>query len=294
MPKSMTGYGVASAEFEGALLTIEIRGVNNRYLDCEVRTPRAYAFAEDKLRKMVQASCKRGKLELRLTVDWSASGDVNITPNLAIARAYVDAFCTIAQECAVPNDFGTAALSRLPDVFSTAKRELDPATFSLALKPIASTALLNLNAMRSTEGAKLAEDINAKLTELEAFAADVAKRSPESVKAYRERLTERMKEILESKMPDETRLLTEAALFADKVAVDEELTRLKSHIAQSRETLKSSVDDGVGKKLDFLTQELNREVNTIGSKCVDLEITKTVVEMKAIVEKIREQVQNLE
>jgi uncharacterized protein (TIGR00255 family) len=288
----MTGYGSAAGNYENIALTIEIRGVNSRYLELSVRQPRTFNFAEDAIKQRVQAAVTRGKIDVNVTVDSSKSSDVEVTVNPNIAAAYIDALRTISNEYAIPNDFGTTALARIPDVFTVAKKEVDKEAFSRAIAEIAGSAVESYNAMRLKEGDKLCGDILRKLSELETYARIVKRRSPESVAEYRAKLTAKMRELLADTAIDETRIVQEAALFADKVAVDEELTRLESHIAQAREMLVSS--EPIGRKLDFLIQELMREVNTTGSKCSDLSITKTVLEMKAVIEKIREQCQNLE
>jgi uncharacterized protein (TIGR00255 family) len=288
----MTGFGSASGAYENISFNVEIRGVNSRYLETSVRMPRFCNFAEDAIKKAVQASVQRGKVEISVTTDSRNTAETVVTPNLVLAAAYIDTFRQIANECAIPNDFGTAALSRLPDVFTVTKKELDADLFTTALISAVNEAVSNFLEMRGVEGEKLAEDILLKFSELESLSAIVKSRSPASVREYREKLTAKMLDILKISNIDESKILTEAALFADKVDVDEELTRLSSHISQGREMLRQT--DGVGRKLDFLIQELNREVNTIGSKCVDLEITRTTLDMKAVIEKIREQCQNLE
>jgi uncharacterized protein (TIGR00255 family) len=291
----MTGYGSAGGAFERVLFTVEIRGVNSRYLESSVRAPRFCNFAEDSIKKAIQAAVLRGKVELNVNVDSRGAGETTVEANMELAEAYIDAFRRVSQEFQIPNDFGTAALSRMPDIFVTTRTEPDRDGLLKSLLESVNAALGSFNAMRITEGEKLSGDIEDKLAELEALAARVKARSPDSVREYRERLIGRMAEFVETAGGagiDESRLLTEAAIFADKVDVDEELTRLSSHIGQARRLLLAV--DGVGRKLDFLIQELNREVNTIGSKCVDLEITRDTLEMKAILEKIREQCQNLE
>jgi len=292
MPRSMTGYGSAVGSYENIALTIEIRGVNSRYLELSVRQPRAYNFAEDVIKQKIQAAVSRGKIDVSVTVDSSKSSDVEVSVNPQLAQAYIDALRKISEEFAIPNDFGTSSLARVPDMFTVAKKEIDKESFLAVIAEVAKDAAENYNAMRLKEGEKLCADIAVKLTELEDYAEFVRVRSPLSVAEYRTKLLARMKEVLADAAIDESRVLQEAALYADKVAVDEELTRLGSHIAQAREMLVSV--EPIGRKLDFLVQELNREVNTTGSKCSDLDITKTVLEMKAVIEKIREQCQNLE
>ena len=294
---SMTGFGSATGDCAtgtgGKLgITVELKSVNNRFLDCSVKLPRSYAFAEEAVKKLAQARLVRGKLDVFVNIDASASDEVTVRLNEPLLRAYMAAFQRMEQEFGVRNDAGAVAYSRMPDLFTTEKQPVDAETFSQALADVTAQALDALCAMRAREGARLTEDILEKLAALEAQRQQVAARSPETVAAYQARLLERMQEVLGAAGVDESRILTEAALYADKVAVDEELVRLDSHIRQLRELL--TAGGAVGRKLDFLIQELNREVNTIGSKCVDLEITKVVVEMKAGIEKIREQAQNIE
>jgi uncharacterized protein (TIGR00255 family) len=289
----MTGYGGASGAFENIPLTVEVKSVNSRYLETSVRSPKSLSFAEDAIKRAVQAAVARGKADVSVNVDFSKAQDNAVVEiNHGAVAAYIDAMQKISVEYSIPNDFGTAALSKMPDAFSVTKRELEQEALIAAILEVLSNALEAFNTARSEEGDRLAADIGGKITELETAAEFVKSRAPESVREYRERLGAKMRDVLKDTNIDQARILTEAAMFAEKTDVDEELTRLGSHIAQAREYLK--LDSGAGRKLDFLVQELNREVNTIGSKCSDLEITRTVLEMKAVIERIREQCQNLE
>ena len=289
---SMTGYGTAAGTSGKLAVTVELKSVNNRFLDTSVRLPRLYSFSEDALKGLIQKRLIRGKVDVFVNIDASRDDSVVIRLNEPVLKAYQEAFAEMKETYQIPDDAGITAYSRLPDVFIVEKQQLDADAFSADLLRIAGEALDVICDMRAREGARLSADIGSKLDELEEMRQFVAARSPESVTEYRERLLNKMREVLESSDVDESRILTEAALFADKVAVDEELVRLDSHIRQFRDLLASG--GAIGRKLDFLIQEMNREVNTIGSKCTDLDITKTVLEMKACIEKIREQAQNIE
>ena len=295
MVKSMTGYGRARRTVNGRDITVEVRSVNNRYLDCSVKMPRAYIFAEDAIRALVQKSASRGKVDVFVTVDSLGAEETVVAVNEPLARSYLEAMRTLYGLGGgewVKGRVYAADLARLPDVLTVTKAEEDLESLSADLCGVAEEALASHAAMRAREGEKLAGDILSRLDALEELTGRVEARSPQTVAEYREKLLARMNEVLQSTMIDESRILTEAAIFADKVAVDEETVRLRSHLSQLREMLESG--EPVGRKLDFLIQEVNRESNTIGSKCSDVEIARVVVELKAEVEKIREQVQNIE
>ena len=288
----MTGYGRAIDTFEGRQITIEVRSVNNRYLDCAVKLPRGYTFAEDALKQQVKQFVTRGKVDVFVTINTLQSEDVVVTLNKPVLEGYLAAMQEIADNYDVRNDISVNSLSRLPEVFLLSKAEEDEDALLQALLAVEKSALEAYNAMRSTEGAALARDLRSKAENILALVAQVEQRSPVTVALYRERLEAKMREVLESTTIDEGRILTEAAIFADKVAVDEETVRLRSHLAQLETMLESG--EPIGRKLDFLMQEMNREANTIGSKGNDLEQARTVVEIKAELEKIREQMQNIE
>ena len=292
MINSMTGYGSADGLSGKTALHVELKSVNNRFLDCAVRLPRNCSFAEEQVKSLVQFRIGRGKVDVFITVDSSQEDDVQVLLNEPLLRAYKQAVEEMKNKYLIPDDMGAAAYSRIPDVFILEKKELDQEVFLADLSRVVTEALDAICAMRAREGERLKADLLGKLEELETMRQTVAARSPETVREYREKLLARMQEVLGTAGIDESRILTETALFADKVAVDEELVRLDSHLRQFRDLLEAG--GAVGRKLDFLIQELNREVNTIGSKCVDLDITKTVVEMKSTIEKIREQAQNIE
>ena len=292
MVKSMTGYGRARQTLHGRDITVEVRSVNNRYLDCTVKVPRTYIFAEDSVKSRVQKAVSRGKVDVFITIDATAADETVVAVNEPLARGYYEALTKIRDMFSLEGELTAAVLAKFPDVLTVTKAEEDRESVAGDICAVLDEALEAYNAMRAVEGVKLCEDIAGRVTTIETVVGKVEERSPQTVAAYREKLTARMQEVLQSTTIDESRILTEAAIFADKIAVDEETVRLRSHIAQLRTMLKS--DQPVGRKLDFLIQEVNRECNTIGSKCNDLTIAQDVVNMKAEVEKIREQVQNIE
>ena len=292
MIKSMTGYGRARMTLNKRDITVEVRSVNNRYLDCTVKMPRMYTFAEDAVKQHVQKAISRGKVDVLISVDASAADVAKVTVNRELAAGYAAALRELAEVCGVEPHVTPEQLSRFPDVLTVTKADEDLETVSADLCTVLDEALVAYNAMRAAEGEKLAEDILNRLSAIVDYTAQVEQRSPETVREYREKLTARMQEVLQSTTIDPPRILTEAAIYADKVAVDEETVRLRSHVAQLRGMVAS--DEPMGRKMDFLIQEVNRESNTIGSKCNDVEIARVVVGLKAEVEKMREQVQNVE
>ena len=293
MIKSMTGYGRARQMLHKRDITVEVRSVNNRYLDCTVKMPRMYTFAEDAIKGCVQKAISRGKVDVFITVDASAADVAKVTVNRELAAGYVSALRELAEVCGSENfQVGPETLSRFPDVLTVTKADEDLESVSADLCAVLEEALAAYNTMRAVEGAKLAEDIGNRLTAIETYTGQVEERSPQTVAEYRAKLTARMQEVLQSTTIDAQRILTEAAIYADKVAVDEETVRLRSHVAQLRTMLAS--DEPMGRKMDFLIQEVNRESNTIGSKCNGVAIAQVVVNLKAEVEKMREQVQNIE
>ena len=289
---SMTGYGSAKGSADSLEVSIELKSVNNRYLDTSVRLPRTFIFAEEAIKAQVQKHISRGKVDVFVTVDSSKSDDVVITVNENLAKEYACALKRIAALCEVSDDVTATAVGRMPEVLSVEKREADKERLAQGIAALMEDALNDFDAMRQREGEKLKEDILSRVCAIEEMVSYIEQRSPETVAEYRARLEQRMREVLDTVAVDDARLLTEAAIFADKVAVDEETVRLRSHFAQMRDMLEGG--SPVGRKLDFLIQEFNRETNTIGSKCNDKEITKKVVDIKAEIEKIREQIQNIE
>ena len=292
MIKSMTGYGRAEETVEGCTITVELRSVNNRYLDCNMRIPRLYLFAEEAIKSRVQGTISRGKVDVFVTLDHTGAEKVQVSVNRAAADGYYTALKELAGAYGLADDISVSLLSRFPDVLLAEKAEEDVEQTAKDICSVLDRALADFDQMRSREGERLKADISARAAAIEEKVALVEERSPQTVAEYREKLEARMNEVLANTQLDPARILTEAAIFADKVAVDEETVRLRSHIDQ----LRSMLDKGgaTGRKLDFLIQEFNREANTIGSKCSDLEISRLVVDIKADIEKIREQVQNIE
>ena len=292
MIRSMTGYGRGEAVLHDRAITVEVRAVNNRYLDCAVKIPRVYVFAEEAIKARVQSQVGRGKLDVFVTIDASAADQVAVTLNRPVADGYYAALTQMKETYGLAEPVSLSLFSRFPDVFLVEKAQGDADVIEGDILQVLDQALADFNAMRAREGAKLAEDIRAKGEAIAALVTQVEARSPETVAAYREKLRQKMQEVLENTQIDESRILTEAALFADKVAVDEETVRLRSHLAQLGEMLQAQ--GPIGRKLDFLIQEFNREANTIGSKCSDVDLARVVVDLKGEIEKIREQVQNIE
>ena len=292
MIKSMTGYGSAKGTVEGLQITVELKSVNNRYLDASVRLPRSFLFAEDAVKSAVQKHISRGKVDVFVSVDASEAGEMNVKVNEPLLRGYLDAIRHIAEEYSLPNDATALAVSRFPDVLTVEKKDLDADAITAGILEITEQALHDFDAMRQREGQKLRDDVLDRLGTIDALVSAVEKASPETVSAYRARLEAKMAEVLGTAGIDENRILAEAAIFADHIAVDEETVRLRSHMSQ----LKTMVNGNspTGRKIDFLIQEFNREANTIGSKCQNSDIAHTVVDLKSEIEKIREQIQNIE
>ena len=292
MVKSMTGYGRGEAVLNGRSITVEVRSVNNRYLDCSVKMPRLYIFAEDSIKSRVQNSITRGKVDVFVTIDNIQGEQVVISVNQSVADSYYNALINLKERYELRDDISVSLLSRFQDVLLVEKSQEDVEAVAQDICTVLDAALADFTTMRQREGEKLAEDIRSRAATILQLLGNVETRSPQTVSEYRAKLQTRMQEVLANTQIDDSRILTEAAIFADKVAVDEETVRLHSHLDQLEEMLNSGVP--VGRKLDFLIQEFNREANTIGSKCTDLEISKYVVDIKAEIEKIREQVQNVE
>lgn len=294
MVKSMTGYGRARCTVHNRDITVEVRSVNNRYLDTSVKLPRSFVFAEDAIRQIVQKNVSRGKVDVFVSIDSFGADATVVSVNQALAESYLAALQKISSLAPgmMQSEYSAADIARFPDVLSITKAEENLESMQADICSVVEEALTAYNAMRSAEGSKLSDDIVSRIDAIEELTSRIEARSPETVLEYREKLKVRMKEVLQSTTIDETRILMEAAIYAEKVAVDEETVRLRSHLSQLRGMMESEVP--VGRKMDFLIQEINRESNTIGSKCNDLEIAGVVVELKAIIEKMREQVQNIE
>ncbi|MCL2408020.1 MAG: YicC family protein [Oscillospiraceae bacterium] len=292
MIKSMTGYGGAKRESGKIEISVELKSVNNRYLDCTIKLPRMFISFEDALKSAVQRHISRGKVDVFITIDSSKAADIEIVVNRPLVAAYLTALDEMADEFNMAGGIEAYELARFPDVLRAEKREADTDALLSDVGRTLEEALVGFNAMRTREGEKLKNDITARLAEIERLTAMAEECSPRSVAEYRNKLETRMQEVLENTEIDEARILTEAAVFADRVAINEELVRLKSHIAQLREMLES--EEPVGRKMDFLVQEFNREANTIGSKGNDAEMARIIVNLKSEIEKIREQAQNIE
>lgn len=292
MIKSMTGYGSAKGTVEGLDIHVELKSVNNRYLDCSVRLPRSFLFAEDMVKSLVQKHISRGKVDVFLNVDSSAAGDMTVRVNEGLLKGYVEAIGHIAEEYGLTNDISALSVARFPDVLMVEKRDLDAEAISAGMEKIVEAALQDFDSMRLREGEKLCEDVLSRLETISSLVSQVEEKAPETVAAYRQRLEQKMAEVLGTAGIDENRILAEAAVFADHIAVDEETVRLRSHMSQLRTMIQGN--SPTGRKIDFLIQEFNREANTIGSKCQNSEIAHVVVDLKSEIEKIREQIQNIE
>ncbi len=290
--KSMTGYGRSVQTLNGREYTVEIRSVNNRYLDCSVKLPRMLSFAEEAVKQAVKSCVSRGKLDVYITVKSEKGEDATITLNKAMVEGYLSAMRELAKDYAVREDISVSLLSKMPEVFSVEKPEVDEEQLQADLLAVVTQALEGYNAMRRTEGAALSEDLRSRGNTILELVSQVEQGNAQTVVDYRSRLYAKLQEVLANTAIDESRILTEAAIFADKVAVDEETVRLRSHLDQMNAML--SGGGAVGRKLDFLLQEMNREANTIGSKCTDVRLARIVVDIKAELEKIREQTQNIE
>ena len=292
MIKSMTGYGRAVETVNGREFTVEIRSVNNRYLDCSVRLPRVLTFAEDAVKQAVKASVSRGKVDVFISLHTEGGEETRVSLNAPVLSGYLTAMRQMVAEYEIQDDISVSTLSRLPEVFVVEKPEVDEEQLLADLKTVVDKALLAYDTMRTTEGQALDKDLRTRGESILEMVALVEEGNKQTVIDYRTKLEAKIREVLADKALDESRILTEAAIFADKVAVDEETVRLRSHLDQ----MTAMLDNGgaVGRKLDFLLQEMNRETNTIGSKCTDVRLARIVVDIKAELEKIREQTQNIE
>ena len=292
MVLSMTGYGRAGAVLHGRDIKVELRSVNSRYLEYSSRLPRSCFFLEDKLKKLVAARVSRGKVELSLSIQNVTAADTVVSVNWGLAEGYRAALTSMVERMDLKNDVTVGMLARFPDVLTQTAAPTDEDALWQDVESIANQAIDAIVAMRAAEGEKLKADVESRLQNVEALVGQIEQATEGRVKAYSDRLYARLRELLEDRSIEESRLVTEAAIFADKTAIDEETVRLHSHVAQYRQILE--LNEPIGRKLDFLTQELNRESNTIGSKCQDVAITRLVVELKSEIEKIREQIQNIE
>ena len=292
MIKSMTGYGRAVQTANGREFTVEVRSVNNRYLDCNVKLPRMVSFAEDAVKQAVKNAISRGKVDVYISIKSEAETDTKITLNPAIVEGYLSAMRQMVDAYGVKDDISVSTLSRLPEVFTVEKPEVDEEQLKADLLAAVAAALEGYNAFRAAEGAALDADLRSRGNTILELVSQVEAGTGQTVIDYRTKLYNKLKEVLANTAIDESRILTEAAIFADKVAVDEETVRLRSHLEQMNNML--TAGGAMGRKLDFLLQEMNREANTIGSKCTDVALARIVVDIKAELEKIREQTQNIE
>ena len=292
MIKSMTGYGRAVETVNGREFTVELRSVNNRYLDCSVRLPRIASFGEEAVKQAVKASVSRGKVDVFISIRSECGDEVQVTLNESVLKEYLAAMHRMVEEFGVRDDIQVSTVSRLPEVFQIEKPQVDEQQLLNDMMAVVRQALESYDEMRRTEGKALEQDLRSRGNTILSYVALVEQGNAQTVIDYRTRLENKLREVLENTAIDESRILTEAAIFADKVAVDEETVRLRSHIDQMNSMLTSG--GAIGRKLDFLLQEMNREANTIGSKCTDVNLARIVVDIKAELEKIREQTQNIE
>ena len=292
MIKSMTGYGRAQSQSELMNISVELKSVNHRYFEFSSRTPRNFGFLDEKLKSYLRDKIARGKVECGVFIEVIKSEGCAVTVNHSLASGMVKAYSELSETYGIPNDASVSTLARVPDIISISQADVDEEALWQNVKRVLDAALAGFVAMREQEGEKLRADVLSRLDVILEDVAFIEERSPQTVAEYRRRLTERMEAVLADVNVDEARILTEAAVFADKVAVDEETVRLRSHVEQMKEFMNS--DGAIGKKADFLIQEFNREANTIGSKCQDLEISRKVIAIKSEIEKIREQIQNIE
>ena len=292
MIRSMTGFGRDHRIIDGKEYLVEIRSVNSRYYEFNAKLPRQYMFLEEKLKSLVKSKMNRGKVEVSLSIYNISTNDTAVSINDGVVENYINVLRAAGKKFLLNDDLSVSTIFRMTDAFNIVRAEADEDKIWEAVKLTTETALAKFVEMREAEGEKMKEDILAKLSNVEEMTDKVIEYAPETVTAYREKLFAKMQEILENKQIDEQRILLEAGIYAEKIAVDEETVRLKSHFVQFRDMMNS--DEPIGRKLDFLVQEINREVNTTGSKAQDLRVTRLVVDMKSEIEKIREQIQNIE
>lgn len=292
MVRSMTGYGRCDTVVNGREITVEIKSVNHRYFEANTRVTRGYGFVEDKLKKYLQTKISRGKLDVFVSIGTSDEELAKVTVNHSLASGYINALREIGMKYGLPDDITISSVARYSDIFSVHKEAQDEEELWNELKPAVDSALADFLAMRESEGERMKADVLGRAENIIRIVGEIEERSPQTVVEYKAKLTERINELLENASVDEQRILTEAAIFADKIAVDEETVRLRSHFAQMNLIMESG--EPIGRKLDFIVQEMNREANTIGSKVTDAELAHKVVDIKAELEKIREQIQNIE
>ncbi len=292
MIRSMTGFGRAQDTVGNFSVMVEIKSVNHRFFECSCRVPRAYGFLEERLRSFLQQRVGRGKLDVVVQLEALSSAGSRVAVNRELADGYMQALAALAEAYSIRVDVSASSLSRYPEILTVCQAAVDEEAVFAAVLPVAEQALEKFIAMREREGARLRADVLSRSAIIRQAVEQVERRSPQTVRERKEKMETRIRELLGGVLLDESRLLTEVAVYADKVAVDEETVRLRSHLEQLDSLVNG--DGAVGRKLDFLVQEINREANTIGSKCSDLELTRLVLDMKAEIEKIREQIQNIE
>lgn len=292
MIRSMTGYGAAEEILNGRNIRVEIKSVNHRYFEFSAKVPRSFGFLEERMKRLLSDNISRGKVDVGVFIQTADGITEEISINKEVVKSYVEALRSVKDEFDLADDLTLSAVAKFPDAFTVVKAETDEEELWADVKAVAEKAVAAFVAMREAEGEKMKADVLEKAAFIEEKVAFVEKRSPETVKEYRERLYAKMREVLENSQIDDARIVQEAAIYSDKVAVDEETVRLRSHLSQLRKIVDMS--EPVGRKLDFLIQEVNRETNTIGSKCSDVEIAQVVVDIKSEIEKIREQIQNIE
>ena len=288
----MTGYGKASEIIDGLDITAEIKSVNHRYFEFSVKVPRGCAFLEEKIKRYVSSRVTRGKIDCSVIIDFTGEGDITVTPNKPVISGYLSALSEIGENYGIEGGIRLIDILHIPDALTVKTKALDEEKTAAAVLRVLEKAVDSFIEMRKTEGEKLKADVSTRLDTILSLVEKVEEQGPETLREYRERLYKKLKDVLEDRTVDESRVLTECAIFADKIAVDEETVRLRSHISQMKSLLES--EEPAGKKMDFVVQEMNRETNTIGSKAQNVKIANTVVNIKAEIEKIREQIQNIE
>ncbi|MBQ2792785.1 MAG: YicC family protein [Oscillospiraceae bacterium] len=292
MIRSMTGYGRAEALIGGRNILVEIRSVNHRYFEFSSRVPRAYGYLESRLKGFLQGKLSRGKVDVNVSIQTIEGTNANVQVNAELAKSYVDALRTLSEPLSLQDDLSLASICRFSDIFTVSRETEDEDAIWADVLSVAEEAADRFVQMREVEGTKMREDVEGRLDFILSAVEKIEERSPKTVEEYRTRLYNKISEVLQNAQVDETRILTEAAIYAEKIAVAEETVRLRSHVAQFRSIMEQ--EGAVGRKLDFLIQEFNRETNTIGSKAQDIEIARIVVDVKSEIEKIREQIQNIE
>lgn len=292
MLKSMTGYGRCELLNDGKKILAEVKSVNHRYSDYSIKVPRYYGFLEDKVRKKASEYISRGKVDIYIAIESYTDDGTEISLKEDYAKNYIDTLCTLRDKFGLKDDISVMSVARNQDIFNIERKQTDEELIWSITEPVLENALRDFSDMREREGGRIELDLKQRIEYMKALAKKIDERSPKTVEEYREKLYNKLKEILEDRDIDEVRILTEAAIFADKVAVNEEMVRLASHFQEFYNII--SANEPAGRKLDFLVQEINREVNTTGSKANDIEIAKTVVELKGEIEKVREQIQNIE